>query len=976
MKKHRKNSIFLSLISFFSYALVYAQSPHPAFKQYSVEDGLPNSEVYQVKQDAEGYLWFATGNGVSRFNGYEFENFSMNDGLPDNTVFDIHEDHTGRIWFVPISCKLSYYYRGKIYPFAYNDTLQKRLKNPIKSSFGTDKEGNIFLGVKMGGVYKISEKGEITHIADTTATVNVIQTGANDIVYASNTGESEKTMLKFDASLGEKTITLQDSIQNFNLSSSLIKTRKNTIIFSMNKKLHILSENNEIKTELFPKRIIWISEDNEGDLWVGTALGGAYHIKNDNYRNKSRYLPGISINGVLQDREGGFWFASEYDGVFYAPSKHVLTYDEYSGLKGNKINCLATDGEAIYVGLPSGFIHKINSGGIHTYNCNPKDQEGNYISNMHYDHYKNRLLVAGTLRSGEIKNEMFNSKGNFGFFNKIIHLSENLYWSARPNGLYEVTNDSLTPTYPGELILPNRKRTEAIIKSSTNVFFAGTINGLLKIQVPDYTFSYEGDKDALLKNRILDLVYTPDSLMVIATKGAGLLVYNGSEVRQINTQNGLYNDNVNKICVDGPHLWVATNNGLNKITISKDKSYTITGFTTADGIASNEVINVIRKDNKIWVATNRGLSVFRPDQLKKDTAQLPIHIHRVLINEEEIAFQKKYKLKYNQNNIKIHFTGLGYKNAGKLKYRYKMKGLDTAWAYTESREIQFTTLPPAKYSFMVSVLNSNDEWNTKSATIDFTIQKPYWQEWWFRIALVTIFIILVFLLVRYRIKQVKIKEAKNSELNKTLLNLKLKALRAQMNPHFTFNVINSIQHFILHKDSESAYRYLSKFSKLIRVILNNSEKSTILLTEEIKALELYLELEAMRFEKRFDYHIIIDPYIDMENTRIPSMLIQPYVENSIKHGILPLKNNGKIIIELQKQDKLLKCSVEDKGVGRARAAEYATKGHQSLGTSITKNRLLVINKLNNGNLSEKTIDLTDDNGNPAGTRVELFIPIN
>lgn len=952
-----------------------AQSPHPAFKQYSVEDGLSSSEVYQVKQDSEGYIWFATGNGVNRFNGYEFEHFSMSNGLPDNTVFNIHEDHEGRIWFLPISCKLSYYYDGKIYAFPYDDALQKRLKNPIKSSFSTDNNGNVFLGVKTAGVYKVSAAGKITHLIDSTVAVSAIAVGAHDMVYASNVQQARETSIKFNLPQGNEIIHLKDSVHNFNLSSQLIKTRKNTIIFSMNEKLHVVKGNTIIKTEQFPKRIIWLSEDNEGDLWVGTALGGVYHIKNGDFKNKSCYLPGISINGVMQDREGGFWFASEYNGVFYTPSKYVLTYDANSGLKGNKINCLATDGEGIYVGLPSGYAHKISPESVVTYDCNPVDERGNYISNIYYDLYNDRLLVAGTLQSGAVKNNAFKPKGNFGFFNAILPISKDIYWSARPNGLYELDDKRLIFPHPGKLLIPGRKRTETILKGSNGHFYAGTINGLWKIEPLDNKASYEGDKDPLLKNRILDLAYY-DSLMVIATKGAGLLLYDGREVQQINTNNGLYNSNVNKICIDAPYVWAATNNGLNKITITGNKPESITGFTTADGIASNEVVDIIRTADKVWVATNRGLSVFRPDQLKKDTVHIPIHVDKVLINEEEVPFQKRYSLRHDQNNIKIHFTGLGYKNAGKLKYRYKMEGLDTTWAFTQNREIQFTTLPPARYSFMVSARNANNAWSTKITRIDLTIEKPYWQEWWFVTAVFLFFLFMIFLTVKYRIKQVKQKEARNSELNKTLINLKLKALRAQMNPHFTFNVINSIQHFILHKDSEAAYRYLSKFSKLIRIILNNSEKNIISIKEEISALKLYLELEAMRFEERFEYRIIIDPGITTETTRIPSMLIQPYVENSIKHGILPLKQKGKIVIALQKQGNRLQCTIEDNGIGRAKAAKYAVEGHASLGTSITRNRLQAISELNPGNFSESTTDLTDDNGNATGTRVTLFIPIH
>jgi hypothetical protein len=394
-------------------------------------------------------------------------------------------------------------------------------------------------------------------------------------------------------------------------------------------------------------------------------------------------------------------------------------------------------------------------------------------------------------------------------------------------------------------------------------------------------------------------------------------------------------------------------------------------------LASNEVNDVIQMDGKIWVATNKGLSMFNPEELVRSSKPIPLFIQEIAINDRDTIPLKKYNLSYTENNIKIKFIALGYQNAGKLKYRYKMLGLDTNWVYTQNREIQFTTLPANNYTFLLAVLNPNGVWSKNEVRIAFTIRSPFWQKWWFiALCMVSIFLIIAGLF-KYRIKKNKAEEEKSMNLNRMLMNLRLKALRAQMNPHFTFNVMNSIQHFIINKDSESANRYLSKFSKLIRIILNNSEKNTIPIIEELKALELYLELESMRFEERFDYEILLDPLMDGAIIEIPSMLIQPYIENSVKHGILPSKLKGKIIIELQQQGTILKCVIEDNGIGRAKAAENNKNNeHQSYGTSITQERLAVINELNQSTLSEKIIDLYDEHGNGIGTRVEIYIPIN
>lgn len=470
-----------------------------------------------------------------------------------------------------------------------------------------------------------------------------------------------------------------------------------------------------------------------------------------------------------------------------------------------------------------------------------------------------------------------------------------------------------------------------------------------------------------------------DNKLVIATKGSGVLIYDESRVYQINEQKGLCGDNVYKICTDGNTVWAATNKGLSKINFSQNepKQYTIINYTTFDGLASNEINDVLKFDDKIWLATNKGLTFFNPNQSTKTSVSIPLYINKVLVNDTEQAVDNSYRLEHNQNNLKIGFIGLGYRNAGKLKYRYKMLGIDSDWNYTESREIQFTTLPANEYTFVLSVLNPDGTWSKNEVQIQFVILAPFWQKWWFfAFCTILVFLIVVFI-IRYRVNKAHREEEKNLSLYKVLMGLKLKALRAQMNPHFTFNVMNSIQHFILNKDEESAIRYLSKFSKLIRAILNNSEKNTITVSEELKVLELYLDLEAMRFEQRFDYEIVVDKKIDREAVEIPSMLIQPYVENAVKHGILPLSQKGKIKIELVQIEKVIKCVIIDNGVGRVKAGETKESDeHKSFGTNITQERLAVINELYNSKLSETITDLYDEQGNAIGTRVEIFIPID
>lgn len=972
------------LLMLFAVGTLMAQDAHPSFRHYTVEDGLPSSEVYQVKQDSKGYIWFATGNGVSRFNGYEFENFSITDGLPDNTVFEIYEDKFGRIWFVPLSCKLSYYYKGKIYPFQYNDQLQKYLINPVKTSFCVDNNGTIFLGLHQGrGIIEITKKGKITkHYSPTQAgEMNIMEPDSSVFVFSYAEAPLPLQKFHFHTRIHDTTFSLPEKNTLAPAASGrIITSKRKEYLVGCGNNLLIVDQHDfsNYTIEKFQNRVIWIYEDKNNDLWIGTLPGGMYYIKNRDFSNKKLFLSGLSVNGFLQDKEGGYWYTTEGNGVYYSPSKDVLVLDRPVGFSDDRILCLAADKTKLYAGSQNGFVDVIqNKKKIKSYDLNSGAIHSNMISGLFYDPFNDELWVSAFI-GGRIKNESFRSFTINPRFNEMLVDSEGAYWMVSSGDFGRVVNGKFTSIISATKS-SKFKRMNAIAEGKDHTLLLGAINGLWKYDKKKKELEYIGYKNKLLENRILNIKKFSDSLYVLATKGAGIIFYDYKNAFQINTKKGLFGDNVYSICVDSPAIWVATNKGLNKIIITQRKpfKYKLYGYTMLDGLPSNEIHTVKKFEDQIWLATNKGLVFFYPDLINEKGAQLPLYINRILINDKDTAVSTSYNLEYFQNNIKINFTGLGYKNAGKLKYRYKMIGLDTSWNYTKAREVQYTTLPANSYTFILNVQNSAGGWSTNEVKVHFMIPLPFWKQWWFILGMVAIGCYLMFMLIKYRLKRIQLRNEKISDLNKTLTSLKLKALRAQMNPHFTFNVMNSIQHFIASNNGEAANRYLSRFSKLIRLILNNSERTVVPLADEIKALELYLDLEVMRFEERFEYRITVDKSIDIIEVEIPSMLIQPYVENSIKHGILNLSRKGIIKIEIEKQDNFIKCVIEDNGVGRTESY-FRNKGnsHKSFGTSITQERLAAINALNNSQLSEKIIDLEDNEGNATGTRVEIYIPFN
>jgi LytS/YehU family sensor histidine kinase len=274
--------------------------------------------------------------------------------------------------------------------------------------------------------------------------------------------------------------------------------------------------------------------------------------------------------------------------------------------------------------------------------------------------------------------------------------------------------------------------------------------------------------------------------------------------------------------------------------------------------------------------------------------------------------------------------------------------------------------------------NNDGIWNREGLKIPLIIVPPFWKTTWFRITIIAALSLLVYAIYRYRIHLIRMREGEKTEINKRIAELRLSALRTQMNPHFIFNSISSIQNLISLEKKDDSLDYIGKFSRLIRLILHQAENNSIALSEEVDLLQLYLEMETLRFEKSFTSNIEVDPRLLEHDPEIPTMIIQPIVENAIVHGLLNKDKKGLLIIRFILKDEFVQCIVEDNGIGR-KAAEEIKKGklfqHNSVATRVTGERLQILNKVFEMPTSIETIDLSDEEGNPNGTRVIIDLPM-
>lgn len=428
------------------------------------------------------------------------------------------------------------------------------------------------------------------------------------------------------------------------------------------------------------------------------------------------------------------------------------------------------------------------------------------------------------------------------------------------------------------------------------------------------------------------------------------------------------------------NLWfVSADNGIYKMDAPSIFEYTPPKIFSKQEVKKSSKTPIgeeLKLDLKVTEIKNLRVDTLINDSLAKIPPK--IYLTGVKITEKDTLVAKNYNLAYNQNYLKISFNGIGYSGKEKIQYRYHLQGYDKEWNYSDNNFANYSMLPPGKYIFEAEAMNKFGVWSQEPIQIKFQINKPYWQQWWFIALISTLVITIVLFIAYFRIKQIENREEEKTRLNKKMADLELGALRAQMNPHFIFNTLSSIQQYILSNNTEQANFYLSKFAKLMRSIVQNSQKPFISIKEEVETLKLYCELERLRASEKFEFEILVDEKLDVLNDQIPPMLIQPYVENAIRHGVSPLEKDGMISIHIKKQDEHIVCSVLDNGVGREKSKELnkeRVKTHQSLGMIITRERLEILNKMSNSNLDVSISDLFE-NEQACGTKVEIFVPLN
>jgi ligand-binding sensor domain-containing protein len=965
------------------------QAQQPSHWQITDEQGLPSLTVYDLFQDVQGYMWIGTEAGLCRYDGRSFKRYDVKSSK-GKAVTGLQTDRQGRLWFNNFS--------GQVF-FIENDEVKEFLNIPnfIREglSFGMfiDSRNRLWLSGKHLVYYHIDSKEwkvlkkDLSILNFIESQGNVFSAGFEDYLpcYTSS-GELQKI------SLPEEVVHLQAASPQGDIVA----------VGRSRRRIHLINNQGYQKelalAEELKNPIIGLRGDRQGRIWVLNYNGlWAFDQAMQPLFGGLNLLPGQAVSDVCEDSEGNFWVSTLRNGVFVMPSLATLFYDSRnSSLRYEQINCLQADEKQLFLGFNNGFVARFDKQRQFSF-AEVRGGAALDVETMLWKPQINSLLVScgarilhldSLLRSKEHSVENIGSIKAINFYDeRHLVLAGGVYsalYAFPEMGKRLPDLPEFSPMlYPriqkglGTNLRLREKRARAcLVEQPEKIIWVAYVDDL---------YCYEKGKaqpfrDPLSEAPIIaqSISQAPNGMIWIGTMNQGVYgIKNKTILYHFREKDGLVSNYCRKVLYAEGALWVLTDRGVHRILPEKQR---IELFNRQDGLITNEVMDLALSQDTLWLATPRGLMRVPKQAFEPNRTPPKIYLVGLTISEQAADLARaKSPLQADENNLMILFQGISFRSRAALRYKYRLLGLDSTWIYTASVNnfARYPSLPSGKYTFEVKAINEDGIESKETARLQIEISPPLWKTWWFVLSFALLLVLATSGLFLWRIHQLK----RSANISEALRISQLAALKVQMNPHFIFNALNSIQEFIVLNEKRLANQYLGKFADLMRLTLDMSNEPTISLQDEIRALQLYLELEALRFGDTLHYSIELEELLQAQEVLIPSMLVQPYVENALKHGLLHRKEQRKLEVKFGKAQKegYIWCSIEDNGIGREQAgrlqAQQQHRRHKSFATSATQKRLELLNFGRKETILVEITDLKDTEGQAIGTKVVLNIPI-
>ncbi len=748
-----KKYLFFFLLIFFISLLGFTQEP--IYKHFGVDDGLPSSEIFDIYQDKQGYILFATDKGVSRYNGYEFENFGSKDGLPGNVILRFYPQENGQIWGYAHHTKSLFFFNENFDGFTtyqHNDILKKELsKSGILKSLYVDKNNTIYIGGKgINGLLLIKKNGKVERQYFDKPTSN--KKPEKYIVLSKQLNNSTSYFVKSDITeLNDNFIICKGYSEAGAHLEVLWLTNKEKAVFLNNRFIKIISSNNKTVTINNNQTAIGIKKIDLNNFFAGYHYGGA-KIINDKGEIIKEYLKGKSVTNFLKDHEGGYWFTTLNSGVYYVKKPNILVLKQPKENKFPHINSLAKRQKELLIGYKNGDFARIKT------NRQIKFKKANKIFPPALVEYDSLLNKEYVYMNGNIH---INNQQTENLY--AIKLSEpslqGKLFSTNSGGFYEINKKKLYK-FPYRTLDVSISKKDTLIASPLGVFKKN------KEQIIPYS------KNNKLLNYRSDDIDVNEKLnhFFIATQGAGVVIL-GDSIFNISEKHGLTSNTVNEILLENDStLWACTNKGLNKI-ILKDNEYKVISINKNTGLVSNEVEDVEIINDTLWIGTKNGLCYLpKKDLSNKNQENVYLKIKKIKVNDTDYNTNKSLKLSYQENKITFIVEGISYVN-NNLEYLYRLKEVDKKWSITKNRTISFPNLKSGKYTFQVKTCKKDKCDKVNHLEYNFIIKPPFWKSIWFYFLCFFILIGIFYSFFKIRVLTY------NKDVSREIMRLLLKKLK-------------------------------------------------------------------------------------------------------------------------------------------------------------------------------------------------------
>ncbi|QTE23168.1 sensor histidine kinase [Polaribacter cellanae] len=923
--------------------------------------------------DKDGFIWLAADKGLFKYNGREYQ-------LLDNplkrgrSLFGLKTDLKGRVWCNNLAGQFFYVENNKLhlfkdfedintlvdYYFLENYLVTINNKYISFTNLTTKKNERVLKNTDGIPTEELNDNFKDFHFSSNYNLFKITDIN-KEKVFVSSLGSKDEYVRgrKIGFKLHEKKYILAQSEKELSLKISELNTSKNTQINVPEYLNGILIH----KVTIIKNTLFLLS--NKGVF--STSIKDNRLIIND------RYFKDNYVTEVVLDKNENYWFSTLRNGIYIISNKEIKVYNQLF----DKITTLRKKNDKTL------FLASSN-GTVEEYHISTKAiKKLNFISNTAVKTFyyipKNNSLLIGTSNYAvnyNLNNNSFKSINESAAWKSVDFINNDNYLVSTPNSLSQI---NITSKQYKHLI---HKRTyAALYAKKENSYYATMIDGFLKYDIDKEKGTYLKYKNKRVYGS--KLAELEDGTIWVATHNKGVFAFkNNTFVDSLVVKNGLTSNVINQIEAYKNELWISTENGLQKY----DKTNkTLNTLAKIDGLNSYAIDNIAVLDSLVFITTNKGLLSFNKHKVFKKRKIPELYFTQLIVNDSVKEFPKELKLKELESNFKVEFNSNGFQSKENVGYEYLLERFSNNWNAIENgiNFITFNTLPSGKFLLKVRAKNKFQTAYSNVLLLPITVTKPFYKTFWFLLLMLFLVVFLIFIYFKKQNKRLR-KEQKialeKEKITKELVYSQLENLRSQMNPHFIFNALNSIQDFIILNEKKLARQYLVKFSKLIRIYLEQSQNDTVTLAEEIKALRLYLELEKDRFNDDFVFNIVIDDGLNLEQIYIPSLLLQPYVENALKHGLLHKIDNKKLDILFEKDNysSTLICTILDNGIGREAAAEINKKRvgkHKSFATSANQKRINLLNLANNSNLEILIEDLSE-NEIATGTKIIIKIPIN